>query len=119
MKTAIVVAACLIQAISYQAFVRIILVFGEMVTKSLDSIIKKFSNFYSNFNQAGMDEKREMIIKSATECMKTTGASDNDLEEMMKRELPSTKPGKCMRKCLLEKFNIVSSIHNTYGYRRF
>lgn len=62
---------------------------------------------YLFVNQAMTDEQKEHIISTATTCQKDTGASDIDLEELMTRAPPSTKTGKCMRKCIMEKFKLV------------
>lgn len=53
------------------------------------------------------DELKESIITTATTCQQEAGASDSDLEELMKRSPATTKTGKCMRKCIMDKFNMV------------
>lgn len=58
------------------------------------------------------DEQKELIATTASACQKDAGATDVDLEEMIKRVAPTTKSGKCMRKCVMEKFNLVRTTYN-------
>lgn len=43
------------------------------------------------------------------DCQKSTGANESDMEELLSRDYPSTKPGKCMRYCIMEHLKVVSN----------
>lgn len=52
----------------------------------------------------------DVYIKAATVCQKDTGASADDMKELMGREVPTTREGKCFRKCIMEKMDLVCSV---------
>lgn len=54
-----------------------------------------------------LEAKKESLVNTAIQCKQDENASDADVQELMGQELPSTKPGKCMRKCILEKLDLV------------
>lgn len=60
-----------------------------------------------NAMAVNLEEKKENILNTAIACQKEAGAAQSDLQELMSQELPSTKPGKCMRRCIFEKLELV------------
>lgn len=54
-----------------------------------------------------MEEKHDFLMKMSTECRKESGAGEGDIKEMIDRELPTTKEGKCLRSCVMKKLDIV------------
>lgn len=53
-------------------------------------------------------DKKELLLTATMACKREAGASSSDLRELMSRVLPTTHEGKCMRKCFLTKFGVVS-----------
>nr|BAS69441.1 odorant-binding protein 1 [Delia platura] len=51
---------------------------------------------------------KEEAIAIVHECKEAEGASDADVEAMMKHEPADSKEGKCMRACALKKFGVLS-----------
>ena len=54
-----------------------------------------------------LQEKKENVVNIAIECQKEAGAAESDIQELMAQDLPSTKPGKCMRRCIFQKLDLV------------
>lgn len=54
------------------------------------------------------DQKREMVRLMAKNCMKQEKATDADLDELVKRDLPTTPTSKCLRACIMESLNLVN-----------
>ncbi|KAH8396109.1 hypothetical protein KR222_003467 [Zaprionus bogoriensis] len=50
---------------------------------------------------------KEHAAEVAQECKTEAGASDEDLEQMMKYEPAETHEGKCLRACMMKKFEIM------------
>lgn len=59
------------------------------------------------FQASSNEEKRELRMQLSIKCKDMVGANDADLKELQAKEVPTTKPGKCLRKCLFEEFNVV------------
>lgn len=59
--------------------------------------------------KAGEDEN-EMLKGMAADCIEKTGATDDDLNEMVAKKPPTTKSGKCLAFCMMNQFNCVSGI---------
>ncbi|XP_073828654.1 general odorant-binding protein 28a-like [Musca autumnalis] len=58
----------------------------------------------------GEFDKKEALEKfktAAEECKSEVGATDADIEEMLGKKPASTMPGKCMRACLMKKFEVM------------
>ncbi|XP_059223617.1 general odorant-binding protein 28a [Stomoxys calcitrans] len=55
------------------------------------------------------DEAVAKLMSTAEECKKEVNAKDSDLEEMAARKPASTKEGKCLRACLMKKFEVMNS----------
>nr|AEP95762.1 odorant binding protein 6 [Apolygus lucorum]AMQ76491.1 odorant-binding protein 38 [Apolygus lucorum]ANA10232.1 odorant-binding protein 6 [Adelphocoris suturalis] len=50
------------------------------------------------------DEQKEQIFAEIKNCMESTKLTDEEFESIMaKKELPTSKEGKCFTKCLMEK----------------
>lgn len=49
-------------------------------------------------------------LELATECQKTSGASDDELEKIIMHAKPETHDGKCMIACILETIGVVSRL---------
>lgn len=49
-----------------------------------------------------------MLLVMGKSCQEKEGASDADLKELIDHALPSTKPGKCLRACMMESIGLVS-----------
>ncbi|XP_065365598.1 general odorant-binding protein 28a-like [Calliphora vicina] len=56
----------------------------------------------------GASLSKEDAITFATGCKDVAGASDADLEAIVKHQPVESKEGKCMRACVLKKFEIMS-----------
>lgn len=54
------------------------------------------------------EKRREILVKSLTECKTKENGSDNDLARLLATEYPETLQGRCMIACVLEDFVIVS-----------
>lgn len=46
----------------------------------------------------------------AADCIEKTGATEQDVNDMCDKKLPSTKTGKCLSFCMMHQFNCVSSL---------
>lgn len=59
----------------------------------------------------GFDEKAAMakFMELAETCKAETGASDADIQTAMKRLPASTYEGKCLRACVMKKFNLMNA----------
>ncbi|XP_017129926.1 general odorant-binding protein 19d [Drosophila elegans] len=55
--------------------------------------------------QEGMT--REHATQLANECKAETGATDEDVEQLMKHVAPESHEAKCLRACVLKKFQIM------------
>lgn len=44
----------------------------------------------------------------AEACMEKTGATEEDLTNMIEKNLPTTKTAKCLSFCMMNQFNCVS-----------
>lgn len=61
------------------------------------------------FSQAKTrEEMKAKWIELATECQKTSGASDTELEKIIMHTKPETHEGKCMIACIFETIGVVS-----------
>lgn len=56
------------------------------------------------------EEGKEMIRAMAGECKTEAGASDDDVENMIAKKMPDSKPSKCLNACMMKLFNIVNII---------
>lgn len=59
----------------------------------------------------GFDEKAAMakFMELAEPCKAETGASDADMQEAIKRQPASTYESKCLRACVMKKFNLLDA----------
>lgn len=48
-----------------------------------------------------------MVRGMAAECKEKEGASDAEVDDMVDKKMPSTKPAKCLNACMMEQFGIV------------
>ncbi|KAH8297948.1 hypothetical protein KR018_002353 [Drosophila ironensis] len=57
------------------------------------------------------DEKEAMtkLMEAAETCVKEVGASDSDLQELVKKQPASTYEGKCLRACVMTKFGLLNA----------
>ncbi|KAH8356864.1 general odorant-binding protein 19d [Drosophila serrata] len=63
--------------------------------------------------RAGSAKPHEEMTKDhatelANECKAETGATDEDVEEMMKHDEPERHEAKCLRACVMKKFQIMT-----------
>lgn len=56
------------------------------------------------------EEGKEMIRAMASDCKTESLASDEDVENMIAKKMPETKPAKCLNACMMKLFNIVNII---------
>ncbi|BFG02616.1 general odorant-binding protein 19d [Drosophila madeirensis] len=66
------------------------------------------------------EPNKEHVAEMANECKAETGATDEDLQLMMKHEPSENKEGKCLRACMMKKFQITEedgklNIEHTLG----
>lgn len=54
------------------------------------------------------DAKMNQMMKIVTDCKVTTGASDEDIANLMKHEMPDNHNVKCMFSCIMDVMGIVS-----------
>ncbi|XP_041451766.1 general odorant-binding protein 19d-like [Drosophila obscura] len=64
--------------------------------------------------------REEQMAEAANECKAETGATDEDVELMMKHEPSGNQEGKCLRACMMKKFKIMEedgklNIEHTLG----
>ncbi|XP_017077549.1 general odorant-binding protein 28a [Drosophila eugracilis] len=59
----------------------------------------------------GFDEKAAMekFLESAEACMPEVGASDADLQEIVKKQPASSYAGKCLRACVMKNFGLIDA----------
>ncbi|XP_068156428.1 general odorant-binding protein 19d [Drosophila tropicalis] len=50
---------------------------------------------------------KEHATEVAHECKEETGATDEDVAQLMKHELGETHEAKCLRSCIMKKFEIM------------
>ncbi|XP_017052251.1 general odorant-binding protein 19d [Drosophila ficusphila] len=50
---------------------------------------------------------KDHAAQLANECKAETGATDEDVEKMLKHEEPETHEAKCLQSCVMKKFQIV------------
>lgn len=57
-----------------------------------------------------MDEEgsKAMILGFVSGCQTKEGASDDDVERLFNKTLPTTTEGKCLSACMMEEFGVVS-----------
>ncbi|KAH8367925.1 hypothetical protein KR084_004361 [Drosophila pseudotakahashii] len=55
------------------------------------------------------DINKEHATQMANECKAETGATDEDVEQLMNHEVPERHEAKCLRACVMKKFQIVSN----------
>ncbi|XP_033151085.1 general odorant-binding protein 28a [Drosophila mauritiana] len=57
------------------------------------------------------DEKEAMakLMETAEGCIPEVGASDADLQEMVKKQPASTYAGKCLRACVMKSFGVLGA----------
>lgn len=53
------------------------------------------------------EETMQKGIEVGKKCQAQEGASDSDFDEFMSHTIPTTEPGKCLRACIMETFNVV------------
>ncbi|XP_061397303.1 general odorant-binding protein 28a-like [Musca vetustissima] len=51
----------------------------------------------------------EKLKSAAEECKSEVGATDADIEELVGRKPASTMEGKCLRACLMKKFEVMDA----------
>lgn len=56
-----------------------------------------------------VEERRAMEKSLLAECKTKEGATDADVTAAMAREMPSTKPAKCMHACMVETIGLVKN----------
>ncbi|XP_061388794.1 general odorant-binding protein 28a-like [Musca vetustissima] len=58
---------------------------------------------------ADLDRNQAVAVlkAKADECKKEVNAKDSDVEELATRKPASTKEGKCLRACLMKKFEVM------------
>lgn len=59
-------------------------------------------------SQSDMNKHLEMAKKMILECKTAESGTDNDVEIMLKADLPDTPTGHCMLTCMSEKMGVVS-----------
>ncbi|XP_037935440.1 general odorant-binding protein 28a-like [Teleopsis dalmanni] len=52
---------------------------------------------------------KDKLLSIANDCKEETGASDDDVQEMLKHEPSGSTEAKCMRACLLKKVGIMDA----------
>lgn len=52
-------------------------------------------------------EGKEMLKGMAADCKEKEGASDDDVDGMVNKAIPTTKPGKCLNACMMDQFGVV------------
>lgn len=57
------------------------------------------------FEKASAD--KQMVKDAAKKCQGDTGASEQDVDDLSDKKLPSTQEGKCLTACVAKQFNIV------------
>ena len=69
-----------------------------------------FVALFAHYSKAAMDEEqaKDMFRNMAQECKAKEEATDDDIETMLKKEKPESKPGQCMMVCLQAQFGMVS-----------
>ncbi|XP_039497444.1 general odorant-binding protein 19d [Drosophila santomea] len=50
---------------------------------------------------------RDHAVELAKECKAETGATDEDVEQMMSHEMPERQEAKCLRACVMKKLQIM------------
>lgn len=61
-----------------------------------------------------MEEAKGMFRNMSQECKDQEKASDDDVEEMVNQNYPSSKEGKCLVACMQETFGVVSELMKNY-----
>lgn len=61
-------------------------------------------------------EGKEMLKGMAAECKTKEGATDADVDDMVDKKLPSTKPAKCLNACMMEQFGVVCDRENNANF---
>lgn len=56
-----------------------------------------------------VEERKAMEKSLLSECKTKEGASDADVTAAMAREMPATKPAKCMHACMVETIGLVKN----------
>lgn len=46
-------------------------------------------------------------MEMGKQCQTQEGASEQDLQEFLMHQVPSTQTGKCLRACIMETVNVV------------
>lgn len=57
-------------------------------------------------------QRRELEKNVFHECKSTEGGTDDDLNDLIQREVPETETGKCVLACAHEKMGLVSIVLN-------
>lgn len=53
------------------------------------------------------NEGKEMLRGMASDCKTKEGASDDEVNGMINKELPTTQSAKCLNACMMEQFGVV------------
>lgn len=62
-------------------------------------------------------EGKEMLKGMAADCKEKEGASDEDVDLMVNKGIPTNKPGKCLNACMMDQFGVVrSGVHSKYAF---
>lgn len=48
-----------------------------------------------------------MMKGMAADCKEKEGATDADVDDMIAKNMPSTKPAKCLTACMMDQFGVV------------
>lgn len=69
-----------------------------------------FVALFAHYSKAAMDveQGKDMFRNMAQECKAKEEATDDDIETMLKKEMPESSQGKCMFVCLQVQFGMVS-----------
>lgn len=67
-----------------------------------------FVSIFFYFNCKAGEDTNNMLRQMAEDCIEKTGATVEDVDEMVNKSLPTTKTGKCLSFCMMNQFNCVS-----------
>lgn len=56
-------------------------------------------------------EGKEMLKGMAADCKEKEGATDEDVDGMINKDIPTTKPAKCLNACMMDQFGVVGGAH--------
>lgn len=71
--------------------------------------MSKSDTVFCNPQAVSREEQHKMMQVMGKSCQEKEGASDSDFSELIDHALPTTKPGKCLRACMMESIGLVIS----------